>query len=61
MLIYGYLKPGQPAATGAALRADVAAIGTVVAEGSFGGSVIALVVDVRPAPERTPAGCYRLL
>jgi hypothetical protein len=61
VLVYGHLKAGQPAMTGAALRADVAAIGTVVAEGSYGPSVIALVVDVRPDADHTPTGCYRLL
>ncbi|WP_176985240.1 glycosyltransferase family 39 protein [Asanoa ishikariensis] len=61
VLIYGNPKPGQPTRTGEQLRADAAAVGTVVATGSYGPAVIALVVDVRPAAERAPAGCYRLL
>ncbi|MEV4538539.1 hypothetical protein AB0J82_32645 [Asanoa sp. NPDC049518] len=61
VLIYGNPKPGQATRTGDRLRADATAIGTVVATGAYGPSVIALVVDVRPAAERAPSGCYRLL
>ncbi|SNT55023.1 Dolichyl-phosphate-mannose-protein mannosyltransferase [Asanoa hainanensis] len=60
LLLIGYLKEGPAATTGNRLRADVGAIGTVVAEGPFGPSMIALVVELRPAAERGPTGCYEL-
>ncbi|WP_203717546.1 glycosyltransferase family 39 protein [Asanoa siamensis] len=60
VLVYGALKDGQPATTGAQVRADLAGMGTVVADRSQGSKWLAMVVELRPAGEWAPVtGCYR--
>ncbi|MDG4825479.1 hypothetical protein O7635_26835 [Asanoa sp. WMMD1127] len=59
VILYGYYKSAYYTRTAQRLRADLTAIGTVVADGAFP-SAVAIVVELRPPAGRAPTtGCYQ--